>query len=127
MFLIGAAALTAAAAGLASVSEVALLWVAAPAAGFAFGCHWSLMPSLASEVGASSLSHVGDAPRRCGSPQELELHMPHQGEAAVTAAVLGTQLFGMRSFATLYCLLQFSTTFGTYALATRLVSCAAML
>ena len=31
------------------------------------------------------------------------------------------QLFGMRSFATLYCLLTFSTTFGTYALATRLV------
>jgi hypothetical protein len=39
----------------------------------------------------------------------------------LTAGVLGTQLFGMRSFATLYCLLQFSTTFGTYALATCLV------
>jgi hypothetical protein len=65
---------------LSAVSELQLLWAAAPVAGFAFGCHWSLMPPLAGE------------------------------------------LFGMRSFATLYCLLQFATTFGTYALATRLVS-----
>ena len=49
-FLVGAAGLTAAAAGLTSLSSLALLWVAAPAAGFAFGCHWSLMPPLASEV-----------------------------------------------------------------------------
>jgi len=62
-----------------AASSLQLLWVAAPLAGFAFGCHWSLMPPLASE------------------------------------------LFGMRRFATLYCLLQFGTTFGTYAFATRLV------
>ena len=52
-FLVAAAGLTAAAAGLASASSLALLWVAAPTAGFAFGCHWSLMPPLASEVCAS--------------------------------------------------------------------------
>ena len=50
LFLTGVAGLTAAAAALASTSRVALLWAAAPAAGFAFGCHWSLMPPLAGEV-----------------------------------------------------------------------------
>ena len=62
-----------------AASSLALLWLAAPLAGFAVGCPWSLMPPLASE------------------------------------------LFGMRSFASLYCLLQFATTFGTYAFATKLV------
>lgn len=75
----GVSVLTAAVCALSALSQPALLWVAAPAAGFAFGCHWSLMPPLAGE------------------------------------------LFGMRNFATLYCLLQFGTTLGTYALATRLV------
>jgi hypothetical protein len=76
---VGVSALTAGVCVLSALSRLALLWAAAPAAGFAFGCHWSLMPPLAGE------------------------------------------LFGMRNFATLYCLLQFGTTFGTYALATRLV------
>ncbi|CAL8464603.1 g4138 [Coccomyxa elongata] len=78
LFLVGVSVLTAAVCALSALSQPALLWVAAPAAGFAFGCHWSLMPPLAGE------------------------------------------LFGMRNFATLYCLLQFGTTLGTYALATRL-------
>ncbi|EIE19129.1 Nodulin-like-domain-containing protein [Coccomyxa subellipsoidea C-169] len=78
LFLVVVSALTAAVCALSALSRLALLWAAAPAAGFAFGCHWSLMPPLAGE------------------------------------------LFGMRNFATLYCLLQFGTTFGTYALATRL-------
>ncbi|KAK9904691.1 hypothetical protein WJX75_000633 [Coccomyxa subellipsoidea] len=78
LFLVGVSALTAGVCVLSALSRLALLWAAAPAAGFAFGCHWSLMPPLAGE------------------------------------------LFGMRNFATLYCLLQFGTTFGTYALATRL-------
>ena len=73
------AGLTAGVCLVSAASSLALLWLAAPLAGFAFGCHWSLMPPLASE------------------------------------------LFGMRSFASLYCLLQFATTFGTYAFATRLV------
>ena len=73
------AGLTAGVCLVSAASSLALLWAAAPLAGFAFGCHWSLMPPLASE------------------------------------------LFGMRSFASLYCLLQFATTFGTYAFATRLV------
>ncbi len=60
-FLVGAAAMTAAAAGLASASNLALLWAAAPAAGFAFGCHWSLMPSLASEVGVPSCASSSHA------------------------------------------------------------------
>jgi hypothetical protein len=64
---------------LCAAASLQLLWLAAPVAGFAFGCHWSLMPPLASE------------------------------------------LFGQRSFATLYCLLQSATTFGTYAFATKLV------
>ena len=78
-FLVAVAGLTAGVCLVSAASSLALLWVAAPLAGFAFGCHWSLMPPLASE------------------------------------------LFGMRSFASLYCLLQFATTFGTYAFATRLV------
>ena len=73
------AGLTAGVCLISAASSLTLLWVAAPLAGFAFGCHWSLMPPLASE------------------------------------------LFGMCSFASLYCLLQFATTFGTYAFATRLV------
>ncbi|CAK0787583.1 hypothetical protein CVIRNUC_010805 [Coccomyxa viridis] len=77
-FLVAVAGLTAGVCLVSAASSLALLWVAAPLAGFAFGCHWSLMPPLASE------------------------------------------LFGMRSFASLYCLLQFATTFGTYAFATRL-------
>ena len=82
----GVAALTAGVCLVSAASSLQLLWVAAPAAGFAFGCHWSLMPPLASE------------------------------------------LFGMRRFATLYCLLQFATTFGTYVFATRLVrACSASL
>jgi hypothetical protein len=79
-FLVGVSALNAGVCVLSAVSALGLLWAAAPAAGFAFGCHWSLMPPLASE------------------------------------------LFGMRNFASLYCVLQFATTFGTYALATRLAS-----
>lgn len=75
----GVAGLTAGVCLVSAASSLQLLWVAAPLAGFAFGCHWSLMPPLASE------------------------------------------LFGMRRFATLYCLLQFATTFGTYTFATRLV------
>ena len=78
-FLVGVAALTSAVCLLCAAASLQLLWVAAPLAGFAFGCHWSLMPPLASE------------------------------------------LFGLRSFATLYCLLQSATTFGTYAFATKLV------
>lgn len=73
------AGLTVGACLLSSAGSLRALWAAAPAAGFAFGCHWSLMPPLAGE------------------------------------------LFGMRSFASLYCLLQFGTTFGTYAFATKLV------
>ena len=75
----GVAGVTAGVCLISAASSLQLLWLAAPLAGFAFGCHWSLMPPLASE------------------------------------------LFGMRRFATLYCLLQFATTFGTYAFATRLV------
>lgn len=75
----GVTGLTAGVCLISAASSLQLLWLAAPLAGFAFGCHWSLMPPLASE------------------------------------------LFGMRRFATLYCLLQFATTFGTYAFATRLV------
>ena len=75
----GVAGLTPGVCLISAASSLQLLWLAAPLAGFAFGCHWSLMPPLASE------------------------------------------LFGMRRFATLYCLLQFATTFGTYAFATRLV------
>ncbi|CAL5224648.1 g7366 [Coccomyxa viridis] len=77
-FLVGVTGLTAGVCLISAASSLQLLWLAAPLAGFAFGCHWSLMPPLASE------------------------------------------LFGMRRFATLYCLLQFATTFGTYAFATRL-------
>ena len=77
--MLGVAGLTAGVCLISAASSLQLLWLAAPLAGFAFGCHWSLMPPLASE------------------------------------------LFGMRRFATLYCLLQFATTFGTYAFATRLV------
>ena len=79
-FLVGVAGLTSAVCLLCAAASLQLLWVAAPLAGFAFGCHWSLMPPLASE------------------------------------------LFGLRSFATLYCLLQSATTLGTYAFATKLVS-----
>jgi hypothetical protein len=79
-FLVGVAGLTSALCLLCAAASLQLLWVAAPLAGFAFGCHWSLMPPLASE------------------------------------------LFGLRSFATLYCLLQSATTLGTYAFATKLVS-----
>ena len=58
LFLCGVAGLTAAAAALSSTSNVALLWAAAPLAGFAFGCHWSLMPPLAGEVCAPGVCAV---------------------------------------------------------------------
>jgi len=82
---VGVCVLSAGVCALSALCRLALMWIAAPAAGFAFGCHWSLMPPLAGE------------------------------------------LFGMCNFATLYCLLQFATTLGTYSLATRLVLSSACL
>ena len=128
LFLSGVAGLTAAAAALASTSKVALLWAAAPAAGFAFGCHWSLMPPLAGEVmrivEQAFLTAPVAPPKLVVSHGACPLCLQALCAAWVLRRVkrsLGLQLFGMRSFATLYCLLTFSTTFGTYALATRLV------
>ena len=40
---------------------------------------------------------------------------------------LSSELFGLRRFATLYCLLNYSTTLGAYLLATRLVRAPARL
>ena len=49
-FLVGVAGLTAGVCLISAASSLQLLWLAAPLAGFAFGCHWSLMPPLASEL-----------------------------------------------------------------------------